>query len=222
MAIEQMTRPLAARRADVGSETLLRGTVRAVTGRVIAVERDGMTCMARRAASCLIAPRAGDVVLYAEVDGATYVLAVLERDDPATELDVEGDLTLCSRGGSIRVDAMEGDLELSAAHTARLRGKVMALVAEESTWVGRELRMLGEQLTLDATRIRQVSTFAERVADSVKETFGRSYRDVAEGEHVRAGSVTFSLRHMLRCHAETAVVTAKKLIKLDGDQIHLG
>jgi hypothetical protein len=98
----------------------------------------------------------------------------------------------------------------------------MALVAEESTWVGRELRMIGEQLTLDATRIRQVSTFAERVADSVKETFGRSYRDVEEGEHVRAGSVTFSLRHMLRCHAETAVVTAKKLIKLDGDQIHLG
>jgi hypothetical protein len=177
--------------------------------------------MARRAASCLLAPRAADTVLCAEVEGTLYVLAVLERDGAATEIEVEGDLALRSRGGSVRVDAPE-DVELSAGRAARLRGRAMALVAEEASWVGRELRMLGEQLTLDASRIRQVSTFAERVADSVKETFGRSYRDVEEAEHVRAGSLTYSLRHLLRYHADTAVMTAKQLIKLDGDQIHLG
>jgi len=196
-------------------------TVRAVTDRVIAVERAGERTMARRAASCLLAPRAGDVVLCAEVDAAAYVLAVLERDAEGTELEVDGELAIRSRAGSVRVGAA-GDVELSADRAVRLRGKAMALVSEEGSWVGRELRLLGEQLTLDAARIRQVSTFAERVASSLKERFGRTYRDVEDHEHVRAGSVTYSLRHLLRYHADTAVMTAKKLIKLDGDQIHLG
>ncbi|HJL16981.1 MAG TPA: DUF3540 domain-containing protein [Sandaracinaceae bacterium LLY-WYZ-13_1] len=195
--------------------------VRAVTDRVIAVERAGEVTMARRAASCLLAPRAGDVVLCAKVDGAAYVLAVLERDAEGTELEVDGELAFRSHAGSIRMDAAE-DVELRSGRALRLRSQAMAFVAEQGSWVGRELRLVGERLTLDAQRIRQVSTFAERVADSLEERFGRTYRDVEDAEHVRAGSITYSIRHLLRHHASTAVMTAKKLIKLDGDQIHLG
>lgn len=206
---------------DLPTGAVFSGAVRAVTDRIIAVERAGETVMARRATSCLLAPRARDLVLCAHVDDAVYVLSVLERDAEETELEVHGDLRIRSRTGSVRVDAAE-DAELGASRAVRLRGKVMAMVAEEGSWVGRDLRLLGEQLTLDASRIRQVSTFAERVAASLKETFGRTYRDVEDSEHVRAGSMTYSLRHLLRYHADTAVMTAKKLIKLDGDQIHLG
>ncbi|HJL15503.1 MAG TPA: DUF3540 domain-containing protein [Sandaracinaceae bacterium LLY-WYZ-13_1] len=216
-----LLRPFAATPPGEPTPRVFGATVRAVTDRVIAVERGDETAVARRAASCLLAPRHGDRVLCAEVEGVAYVLAVLERDAEGTEVEVEGDLAIRSTAGSVEVDAA-GDLELGAGRGARLRAQAMEIAAEDGRWVGRELRLLGEQLTLGATRIRQVSSFAERVADSLKETFGRSYRDVEDGEHVRAGSVTYSLRHMLRYHAETAVMSAKKLIKLDGEQIHLG
>jgi len=207
MASEKLMSIPSAEPTAAGDDRVFGATVRAVAvpGGPIAVEHEGGHGVARRAASCLLAPRSGDRVLCAEVGDSLYVLAVLEREGSATEIEVDGDLSLRSRGGSVR-----------------LAGRAVALVGEEISSVAKELRLLGDMVTIDAKRVRQVSEYAERIADSVKETFGSSYRSVAEGEHVQAGNMTWSLRHMLRCHAETAVVTAKKLIKLDGDQIHLG
>lgn len=206
----------------VSSDPVSAGRVVAVSDEVIAVERAGGRALARRAASCLLAPRPDDRVLCAEVEDVVYVLAVLERTDGTTAIEVDGDLSLRSRRGSVHVAAGEGDLLMEAGRLAQLRSETLRFLANETSWVSRELRVLGEHLSFDATRIRQASDFAERVAHSVKESFGSSYRSVSEREHVRAGSMTWSLSNMLRLHAETAVVSAKKLIKLDGDQIHLG
>lgn len=209
--------------AFLGTPRGFSGTVRAVTHRVVAVDHEDGSHLAKRAASCLLAPEVGDSVLCGVADGSVYVLAVLERASSEREqaIEVDGDLCVRSREGSVRIEAGEGEVELRAGTTARVAAPEVAVAADKGSWVGRELRLLGEHLSLSAVRISQESEYAERIAHSLKERFGKSYRDVEE-EHVRADSLTHSVRHLLRTHAETVVTTAKKLIKLDGDQIHLG
>lgn len=77
-------------------------------------------------------------------------------------------------------------------------------------------------MSIESTRLRQVATLSETVFGSAKETLGRSYRSIAEAEHVTAGTLTLSVRDLLRANAETALVTAKKLVKMNAEQIHLG
>ncbi len=74
------------------------------------VETDSGEYRAKRALSCLVEPTAGDFVLVASHPaGASYVLAVLERDaGAATQLSVDGDLNVCLAGGKFTVAAREG------------------------------------------------------------------------------------------------------------------
>jgi hypothetical protein len=187
----------------------------------VMVEHDGGASLARRAASCLLVPMARDRVLLARVEGQAFVLAVLEREEgTAHELAIPADLHVRARG-SIRLEAGE-DLRLRGANALSVAAKTLAIAAERSSWVSEHVQVLAQHLALDADRLRQVATFSERIAESAKETLGSSFREIREAEHVTGGTVTMSLRGMLRAHAEAAVVTAKKLVKLNGDQIHLG
>lgn len=202
------------------SSGLHSGVVRACVdgGLLVSYDDRGSTC-AKRAASCLLAPEVGDGVLLAALPAGVFVLAVLERHSGDRELVVEGELRLVAARVSVEA---EEELTLRSRGAARLLGETLTLAAKEATWVGQQLRMLAEQLTLDATRIKQVSSYSEVVAESARERLGRSYRDIRESEHVKAGALTFSLRRTLRLHADTAVLTAKRLVKLGADQIHLG
>ncbi|WP_373421477.1 DUF3540 domain-containing protein, partial [Cronobacter sakazakii] len=69
----------------------------------------------RRAASCVIAPQAGDTALITSVDNQLWLLAVLERANPqSAELSVPGDLHIRSAGElslsgeALRVSAQQG------------------------------------------------------------------------------------------------------------------
>lgn len=194
------------------------GVVSAVVDRDIVVLHEGRSSLARPAASCLIVPEPGDTVLLARVDARMFALAVLERASADREIAMEGELKL--RANKITV---EGEEELRLrSKSVTLAGKTLALAAERASWVAERLGLLASSLDLESLNMRQVATLSEIVFESVKETLGRSYREIKDGEHVKAETMTFSLRGMLRAHADTALVTAKKLVKMSADQIHLG
>lgn len=194
------------------------GVVSAVVDRDLIVSHDGRSSLAHRAASCLIAPRPGDAVLLARVETRIFALAVLEQAGGDREIDVAGALVL--RASNVSIEADE-DVRLRG-RGLRLAGKTLSLAAEQASWAAEQLQLFANTLEIETTRMRQVASFSEIVIESVKETLGRSYREIEEGEHVKAGTLTFSLRGMLRAHAGTALVTAKKLVKMSADQIHLG
>jgi hypothetical protein len=220
MATEHLIDP-----SSFDTEALARGddwgTVTAVIGEDVVIAQGDRSTLARRAASCLLAPQAGDDVLLARVGERYFVLAVLERSSDARAIEVEGDLTLRSRAGTVTVEGAEA-VRLRTAGALSAAGKTLTLAAKQASWASEQLRVLSDHLSLEATRIREVASFKESVLESVKETLGRSYRHIRDAEHVDAGTITMSLRATLRCHAETAIHTAKKLVKLNADQIHLG
>lgn len=194
------------------------GVVSAVVDRELIVLHEGRSSLARRAASCLVAPQPGDAVLLARVGPRIYALAVLEQASGDREIHVEGELRL--RASEVTIEADE-EVRVRGRGVS-LAGKTLALAAERASWVAEQLELFAQSVSVETTRIRQVAALSEVVIESVKETLGRSYREIAEGEHVKAGTMTLSLRGMLRAHADTALVTAKKLVKMSADQIHLG
>lgn len=196
------------------------GIVSAVVDGAVVVSHDGRATYAHCAASCLLAPQAGDRVLLARVESNVFVLAVLERESNDREISVEGELRVRA-GGTVRVDAGE-DLRLRSKGTASIATQTLTFAARRASWVSERLRVLSSHLSLESDHVRQVASFSEAVIESMKETLGRSYREIRESEHVSAGSLALSLRGLLRAHADTAIVTAKKLVKLDADQVHLG
>src|SRR5690348_18246033 len=78
---------------------------------------------ARRAASCLLQPAAGDTVLAADVEGSLWILAVLVRGDSPAVLPLPADSTLRVAEGGLKL-VVQDELVLAA-------GRQLSAVAPE-------------------------------------------------------------------------------------------
>ncbi len=177
---------------------------------------------ARKAASCLVAPRPGDLVDLSLVEGGDcWIVAVLERDDAASlELAVPGDIDL-KAGGRVRVGAKQG-IELVAEESVSVvTGRVEVRSVEVRATFER-LNALGKLLHQQIEKVRSVSSTVDVVAERMSQTFERCYRFVGESDTLRARRVDVQAEETLRIHGNNAVVTAEGLVKLDGGQIHMG
>ena len=178
------------------------------TGRVSGLDREEMsvaltsggTCRATRALSCLVAPEPGDLVLVAMPGSSAvaYVLAVLEREE----------------GAAVRM-CVRSDAELRVEGTLLLSAVKITMTANDLTVSS--ARALFE-LVRARVRLRTLDAVADRVLQRVK----RAYRFIEESDHVRAGAIDYQARGTLALHAESTLVTAEGLTKLDASQIQLG
>lgn len=189
------------------------GTFQA-TGRVVTLGEDSLevrcedaTFRARRAFSCLVAPEPGDLVWVAGA-GDVYVLAVLERPGSAdARITGEGDLTLELRSGRLTLAATEG-VDLISRKTVSVTSERIDARAKEGHLFVDKLTMVGE--TLDAA--------FERLSQTVR----RCYRRVLDLDSLRAGQIDYASQGNLRLHGENTLMTARQLVKADGEQIHIG
>jgi len=60
------------------------------------------------------------------------------------------------------------------------------------------------------------------LAESVYQRMKRSYRVVDELDQVKAERIDYEAKEDVSLHGKNALITAEGLIKVDGDQIHLG
>jgi len=205
-------------------------TVRQEAGQVVARVRSGYAISlgnrrirAKKAASCLLLPRRNDRVLVAIEDGGeAYVLAVLEQGDPASsELELHGDTTLNAVSGRLRVASKEGvdivspkDVSVTA-HGFKLRAAAASLLVDT-------LEHFGSRVLADVQQLRAKAATIDTVAERVSQRAKRVYRTVEDLEQVRVGQLDISAKHNLRLHAKNALLTALSLVKVDGEQIHMG
>ncbi len=200
------------------------GTVVRHEATVFEVRTDSGDYQAKRAVSCLVQPELGDVVLLATfADGTSYVLAVLERDDAdgATNIAVDGDLQIRVPRGSFGVAAQEDVNLVSAKELSMVSGRFNVnavdgnVVLQRLTYVGRFVRSEVEKLKLFAGALDSV---LERFSQKVK----RSYRTVEEFDQLRAERVDYTAKKTMSLHGKNTLMTAQELVKVDGEQIHLG
>ncbi|WP_024559258.1 DUF3540 domain-containing protein [Franconibacter pulveris 1160] len=169
------------------------------------VESEGRGWHCRRAASCVIAPQAGDTALIACVDNQLWLLAVLERANPqSAELSVPGDLHIRSAGEltlsgeALRVSAQQGDCHIS------------------------EMKYSGDKLSAWVSLSRIVGKRAESVWQTVTQISHNLLRTTRQTEQVRAGQLDMKAEDYARLHAHNTVITSKAITKVDSEQIHMG
>lgn len=199
------------------------------TARVLSVTPDGTMVQteagvyrAQRAVSCLVAPEIDDVVLLATSErGTCYVLAVLEREAKATRLSVEGDLELSSADGRVRIAAPEGVDLVSQKRVGVVSAEVKVnaveakVATQKATVVGRFLQTEFERVKAFANAIDGVfGRFSQRAKSSIRRVEGL--------EQLKAEHIDHSAQKTMTLHGENAVVTARQLVKVDGEQIHVG
>lgn len=199
------------------------GAVLRLEGPYILVETTSGTYRARRAVSCLVAPEPGDRVLVAALeDGTVYVLAILERDEgQTTAISVDGDLTVQLPNGRFSVAAQEGVNLISGKDVAIVTGG-LEVHAVRGSFAVEHLSFLGTFLQANIEKAKLVAGSLDSSLDRLSQRVKRSYRFVEEIDQVRADQIDYAAKKSLSLHARNAMVTAEELVKLDGEQIHVG
>ena len=179
------------------------------------------TFTARRAASCLLQPAAGDTVLAATVADSVWILAVLVRGDTPAVIPLPADSTLKVAVGGLTL-TVQGELSLAAG------GKLSALAPEVTLQAGRASLALGAlqvaaglvEATVD--HLKTAAEFLDTVAARVRLKAGSMHRQVEDLDHLQAGQLYYSVKTVLNMRGKHAVVSAENEVRFDGERIHLG
>jgi hypothetical protein len=199
------------------------GTVESEAGTALVVRVGDRSVKALRAVSCLVEPRAGDRVLVALSD-ESFVLAVLvkgEQRGPGVTLSVEGDVTLRARGGKLALVANEA-VSLASGTKVELSAPELEVRAMKTSFFSASLSYVGRAIDGEIDRLKLVAQTVDRSIDRVSERLGRSFRTIEQIEHVKAKELDVDVEGNLSVHADNTIMSSEKLVKIDGEQIHLG
>lgn len=182
----------------------------------IIVECAGRGWRCRKAASCLLVPENGDVVLLARSGNEKlWLLAVLERASPAhaSELSVDGDLAISARGGSL---SLSGDQNLA------LDGRTLRVKANDGECSIGNLDYQGGEISARVRVSRWIGNRCESVWHTLTQISQLAFRQVKQTEHVRAGQLDYQAQDYMRLHARSTLISSDTITKIDSDQIHMG
>ncbi|HJL15190.1 MAG TPA: DUF3540 domain-containing protein [Sandaracinaceae bacterium LLY-WYZ-13_1] len=198
------------------------GTVAARSDAGLEVETPSGRFPALTATSCLVAPEPNDHVLVAVPPaGALYVLAVLSRpSDTPVRLRLDRDAALECAGslslfGADGVDIRSPEEVSTTAKTVTTSAIDAVLNLQRFTFVSKLVELHGEQVQ---GVFRFVDTAFERLSQKLK----RSYRHVEELDLTRARQVEVRASETVNVRGKNAFMSAEDLVKMQGEQIHLG
>lgn len=206
-----------------GATSQRSGVVERVDDRSFTVRTAAGSVRARRAVSCLVEPEEGDRVLVAEVDAEEFwLLAVLERDrGAAVRLCAEGDLEVRLSQGRFSV-AAQGGIDLATGGDVAVAAGAVDVHTDRARVTAGALEYLGATLSAEVERMKVFAVRCEEMYETWSQRVKRSYRTVSERDQLRAEQIDYAARENLSLRGENTVVTARELVKLDGEQIHLG
>ncbi|MCC6875173.1 MAG: DUF3540 domain-containing protein [Sandaracinaceae bacterium] len=196
--------------------------VRTGNGRAL-VETSSGELDARLAASCLVEPEVGDTVLLAvPARGDLYVLAILERAAPEAPLRIRSDCDVSiESSGVVSLSGTQG-VRARSAHTLELAAKKLAVSAIDGMVSIDRLGVVGRFIETHADTVKTVlgtfDSFLERFSQHVK----RSYRFVEEADVTRARQIDTRAQETMTMRGRNTFLSAEELMKLDGEQVHLG
>lgn len=192
-------------------------------GGLFGVRTEAGEYRAKRAVSCLLEPEVGDTVaLLTTQAGACYVTAVLEREAGAAgRIVADGDLAIQLPAGRFRVAAQEG-VDLLSAGEVSLVGSALRVTAREGNVVLERLSFLGAFARAEVEKIKVAAGSLDQVLDRFSQRVKRSFRHVEELDQVKAEHIDYAAKSSMSLHGENALITAEELVKIDGEQIHVG
>ncbi|NLW04354.1 MAG: DUF3540 domain-containing protein [Pseudomonadaceae bacterium] len=169
---------------------------------------------ANQAYSCLVQPVLGDKVLLQSVGKTTYLLAILERQQPlAMQINAKQGLTF-DLGGQDCQWKNTGQWQLQAATT-----KVLSQHVELTTQTG---KVSGKQLTQHWQQVRNLIEDFWHSGQTVWQQVRQSISRVDEVEQKDSGHHIQRVRGNMTLHSEQASITSTKDLRIDAERIHMG
>jgi len=191
-------------------------------GGPVAVRLSTGTYGATRAKSCLVGPEIGDKVLCAIEAEGVFVIAVLAgREGAVTTIAAEGDLHLQARGGNVSVCGSEG-VDISSGGAIGIAGAEVHVRAKKGTVAVEELGYFGRLVQAEVAKVALVAQEVDSVMTRLSQRAKRVFRFVEEIDQTRAGTIDLRAQSLLGLRGENAVISARVLAKIDGEQIHIG
>ncbi len=219
-----MTTNLAADIRNLSEVVHEEGIVVSRDGAALVVRTSSGTYDARRAASCLLAPAKGDTVLIAlSARGSVWVLSVLDRAEEggATRLEVDGDLEVRVGQGRFTVAAQHG-LGLVSGDDLEMVAGSFKLHAVDAAVVFDRLTALGKHVRSELGKVKLIASTFDSVLDRFSQRVQASYRTVEKLDKVKAGQIDYAADRTTSIRGQNTLMTAKQLVKVDGEQIHFG
>lgn len=176
---------------------------------------------ARRAASCLLQPAAGDIALVADVEGGLWVLAVLVRGDSPAVLPLPADSTLKVAQGGLKL-AVRDELTLAAGRQLSAVAPEVSVQAARAGFTLGALQLAAGLVEATVDQVKTIAQFLDTVAERVRLKAVSSHREVEDLEHLQAGQLYYSIKNVLNMRGKHAVMSAESEVRVDGERIHLG
>lgn len=208
---------------ESGAVNALGTVASALPGGLYSVESDGRMLHCQRAASCLLRPEIGDLVLVSGPDsGRLYLTAVAEQADTRTSrLDVSGDVTLASERGAVNIESAT-QISLQGREGLRMDAPQLEIDADKADCRVGRLAYSGEEVEARVLGIRVIGRVYEAIVERLVHLSKTAFRMTEGIDQVRASHIDYQATEMARLHGKNTVVTAQDLIKADASQIHMG
>lgn len=181
------------------------------------------TMRARRAASCLLAPEPGDLILVSlDMSGAAWILAVLERaGDGPSRLSVTGNATFCAEGGSLTLSSSR-DMSLNCEGTLTSASRELAIHAERADAAIGIASLMARTVKTQAKRVRTVARLIETTCRELTERLVRGARIVQEHHEEQAASKRVLVEETLSLHAKNHTILAEEEVVVNAERINMG
>ncbi|MFH1983887.1 MAG: DUF3540 domain-containing protein [Pseudomonadota bacterium] len=185
----------------------------------VATPDGGITAVS--AASCLVRPAAGDVVLLGRGIDSAYILAVLVRAGKDTALDLPGNVRINAAGGGLTLSAA-GEVNLASAMGIGLTAPHLQTdAAQGSVNIGR-LRFAGHAVSAVCDTLAVAARAADHTFRRLVQRLGTAFRYVEGHDEVQSASSRQLVDGTLTIQTENTIHLAEQHIKIDAEQVHLG
>jgi hypothetical protein len=200
---------------------LVAEVIRADRHAVSLMLADGDCVDGRCAFSCLIVPRAGDVVgVLRDPVGRYYLTAILERGDPG-EVELFSERPMKIRSEAAVTVAATTDLKLEAGDRIGMRTPLVEAVVGRVSAFAKALAVTSGEALLRTGLATICADLLDVAARRIGVTAEHSHRQIEGTEQVRCRH--FDLRSdVAQIQAQTALVKARDLVKMDAAQIQIG
>lgn len=183
----------------------------------------GVIDSVKQATSCLIEPLEGDRVLVeGRIDGEMYITTILERvSEVAPVIKIQGGLQLRVEGGKLQIQSEEG-IDLTTLGSLCMTSEQLDLRADEGNVYFSKLSYIGKNLMSQIESISALGGIMNFIVDTVVQKSKTSHRVIEDTEYVRSRHINYQASHNMQMHGKNTMLTAEELVKLDGEQIHMG
>lgn len=177
----------------------------------------------KQATSCLVEPIERDRVLVeAQMDGEMYITTILERvSEAAPIIKVQGGLQLRVEGGKLQIQSEEG-IDITTLGSLSMTSEKLDLRADEGNVYFSKLSYIGKNLMSQIESISALGGIMNFIVDTVVQKSKTSHRVIEDTEYVRSRHINYQASHNMQMHGKNTMLTAEELVKLDGEQIHMG